>query len=140
MQQDLSFMRKRLIVRTMMPQDAKTYYSQCELENAPKRTKKLEIVLKKMEPSNPNMIFVVEDFNRNYIGNIKCIALGNGVKVNVEILDAKNLLKYGTETVEEFIQICKEEKLFNRLYLNHCDSAIEQYLNDTKSSIKIDVA
>lgn len=144
MQQNLVFMRKRLIIRTMMPQDAKTYYSQSELgdlENASKRIKALEIVLKRMDAKNPNMIFAVEDSNHKYIANIKCLAIGtNGTKVHIEILNEENRKKYGIDIVEEFINICKEEKLFKRLYLNYCDAAVEDYINATNSGIRIDVA
>src|SRR5574344_319137 len=111
------FKRRRITITTLEEDDVLDYYLQfnnLSEELRSQRGKSVKQVIRRNKNSNNMFIFSVKEAqSEKMIGTVLVKRIGMyNYSLQVSIPNQQKSIAYGTEVIDQFIKICKEEEFF----------------------------
>ena len=115
----LSFKRRRLTIRTMEEADVDEYYLQVSSPEEKRNKAQVKRTARecKNSKSDERLLLVATEIGTNkIIGTIITKKLATGtIRVQISIPNENKKWAYGTEVIDQFVKICKEESFFKEI-------------------------
>jgi hypothetical protein len=122
MQFDKSFGNRRVTIEKAKKVDLASYKLQVVTHNIPQ-----DETLNVFRSAVNHQYLAIKDPSSRLIGIIQIDEIDStAIYVKISIPNESWKMKYGTEAIHQFVKFCKEEKLYNRIYLKTSD-LVDEY-------------
>jgi predicted acetyltransferase len=122
MQFNKSFGNRRVTIKKANKKDLKSYKLQVVTHSTPQ-----DETLNIFRSTVNHQYLAIKDTTSRLIGIIQIDEIDStAINVKVSIPNESRKMKYGTEAIHQFVKFCKEEKLYNRIYLKTSD-LVDEY-------------
>lgn len=134
--------RRFLDIENMNENDVSEYYLQnLKLKEEEKQNRKVELKKRIRQNNSYEWILAIKLKDGKIIGKIEVLEMGNKTAfVTINLPNKSWKIKYGTEALDQFIKICKENDYFSKVELEKNNSIVERYMKEhDKSSYEIEL-